>query len=173
MANASTALASPDIHMPHLALPKFRWPHLSRRARALLMLGLMISPTFLADDIGYCVQRLFMTADQIDEKQAPDSTMLSKVSLFHVACTEKDMPAAERRHWAETAAWNGWPQYPEAGPGCFKPDRNLFGIVGLKAFNVACPTAILSFADQRRWVAFTANHGWTEYHQAGDGCVDP
>jgi hypothetical protein len=23
------------------------------------------------------------------------------------------------------------------------------------------------------WVAFTANHGWTEYAQAGAGCVDP
>jgi hypothetical protein len=173
MAYASAALASADIPIPHVAMPKFRWPHLSRRTRALLMMAIMISPTFLADDIGYCVQRLFMTADQIDEKQAPDSAMLSKVNIFHVACTETNMPAAERDHWAATAAQRGWPLYPEAGPGCFKPDRNLFGILGLKSFNVACPTTVLSFADQRRWIAFTANHGWTEYPQAGDGCVDP
>ena len=28
MAYASTALASPDIRMPHVAMPKFRWPGL-------------------------------------------------------------------------------------------------------------------------------------------------
>ena len=173
MAYASMALARADIRFPHVAMPKFRWPLLSRRARAFLMMGIMISPTFLADDIGYGVQRLFLTADQIDMRQVPDDTMLAKVGIFHVACTDADMPAAERARWAETAAQHGWPRYPEAGPGCFKPDRNLLGIVGLKSFNVACPTTVLSLADQRRWVAFAANHGWTEYPQAGEGCVDP
>ena len=137
------------------------------------MMGIMISPAFLADDIGYCVQRLFMTADQIAEMQVPDNTMLANVNIFHVACTDANTPAAERKHWADVAAQQGWPRYPEAGPGCFNPDRNLFGIAGLTSFNVACPTVVLSVADRRRWVAFAANHGWTEYAQAGEGCVDP
>lgn len=173
MAYASTVSASRDVRMPHVALPKFRWPRFSPRVRALLMMGVLISPTFLADDIGYGVERLFMTADQIAEQQVNDDTMLSKVNIFHVACTDANAPAEEQKRWADTARQNGWPRYPEAGPRCFNPDRNLYGIAGLTSFNVACPTMVLSVADQRRWVAFAANHGWTEYAQAGDGCVDP
>jgi hypothetical protein len=154
-------------------MPKLRWPRLSRRDRALMMICVMISPSFLADPIGYGVKRLFLTADQIVEKQMPDETILQRVNIFHVACTEADMPAADQRHWAETAARQGWPRYPEAGPGCFKPERALFGVVGLKAFNVACPAMVFSVPDQRRWVAYTANRGWTDYPQAGAGCVDP
>jgi hypothetical protein len=172
MAYASAITASPDIRMPSVAMPNLRWPRLSPRARALLMIAIMISPTFLADDIGYGVKRLFMTADQIAEKQAPDS-MLTRVRIFQVACPATDTPAAERERWAANAAQQGWPQYPQAGPGCFNPNRNLLGVVGLKVFGVACPKAILSVADQRRWVAFAANHDWTAYPQAGEGCVDP
>ena len=173
MTYAGTASARPDIRMPPLAMPRFRRPHLSRRARALLMMGIMISPTFLADDIGYGVQRLFMTADQIAARQVPDGTMPTEVYGFHVACADTDMPAAQQQRWAEFAGQHGWPRYPQAGPGCFKPNRALYGVVALKAFNVACPTTVLSVADQRRWVAYAANHGWTEYAQAGVGCVDP
>jgi hypothetical protein len=53
------------------------------------------------------------------------------------------------------------------------PDRNLHGIIGLKAFSVACPVVALSAADQRRWVAFTEGRDWAPYPQAGEGCVDP
>ncbi len=173
MAYASMALAGADVRFPQVRMPKFRWPRLSPRARAFLMMGIMVSPAFLADEIGYCVQRLFLTADQIAVKQVPDQTMLARVSIFHVACTDREIPAAEQARWAEFAVQHGWPRYPEAGPGCFKPDRNLYGIVGLKAFNVACPAMLLSMADQRRWVAFAANHEWTAYPQAGEGCVDP
>jgi hypothetical protein len=173
MAYASTASASPDIRMPPMAMPKFRWPRLSPRARALLMIGVMISPAFLADDMGYAVQRLFLTADQIAARQAPDDTMPTQVYVFHVACIDTDVPAVQQERWAEFAANHGWPRYSQAGAGCFKPHRALYGIVGLKAFNVACPTMLLSVADQRRWVAYAANHGWTEYAQAGVGCVDP
>jgi hypothetical protein len=187
MAHAGAITASPDIRMPSVAMPSvtmpsvkmpsvtmpnLRWLRLSPRARALLMMAIMISPTFLADDIGHCVKRLFMTADQIAEKQAPDS-MLTRVRIFQVACPATDTPAAEQQRWAADAAQHGWPQYPQAGPGCFNPNRNLLGVVGLKVFGVACPKAILSVADQRRWVAFTANHDWTAYPQAGEGCVDP
>jgi hypothetical protein len=173
MAYASMALADANVRFPHVRMPNFRWPRLSRRARALLMMGIMISPAFLADDIGYCVQRLFLTADQIAVRQVPDRTMLSRVNIFHVACIDENVPAAEREHLAGFAAQQGWPRYPEAGPGCFNPNRNMLGIVGLKSFNVACPTIVLSVADQRRWVAFAENHGWTSYPQAGEGCVDP
>jgi hypothetical protein len=83
------------------------------------------------------------------------------------------MPAADREQWAGNAAEHGWPLYPEAGTGCFKPGRNLLGIVGLKVFSVACPVMVLSAADQRRWVAYSANRGWSEYPPAGEGCVDP
>ena len=172
MAYASAIMASPAIRLPSVALPSLRRLYLSRRARALLMMAILCSPTFLADRIGYCVQRLFMTADQVAEQQAPDS-MLTRARIFQVACPTKDMPLAERQHWASEAALGGWPQYPQAGPGCFNPGRNLYGIAGLKVFGVACPTAILSVADQRRWVAYAANHGWTAYPQAGEGCVDP
>lgn len=173
MSYADTASVGAQIRIPRVAIPSFGWPRLSQRTRALLMIGMMISPAFLADSIGYGVQRLFMTADQIEVRQVPDSRMLSRASIFHVSCTDADMPAAERARWADTAAQRGWPRYPEAGPGCFKPDRNLYGIVGLKSFNVACPPVALSVADQRRWVAFAANYGWTDYAQAGAGCVDP
>jgi hypothetical protein len=173
MAYANAALATLDIRMPHLAMPKLRWPRMSQRARALLMMGVMVSPAFLADQIGYGVERLFMTADQIAVKQVPDNTIMEKVRIFHVACAKTDAPAAEQQNWTEMAAQRGWPRYPEAGSSCFKPDKSMRGVVGLMAFSVACPTMVLSVADHRRWVAFAANHGWTEYPQAGPGCVDP
>jgi hypothetical protein len=141
--------------------------------RALLMMGLMISPAFLSDSIGYCVERLFMTADQIAAKQVPDPTMMREVQVFRVACADSDVSADYRARWDTFAAQHGWPRYPEAGPGCFRPNRSLYGIAGLKAFSVACPNAVLSVAERRQWVAFAANHGWTDYPQAGDGCVDP
>ncbi len=172
MAYASAIIARPNVRVPSVALPKLGWPRLSQRARALLMMGIMISPTFLADDIGYGVQRLFMTADQIAEQRAPDS-MLTQANVFQVACPGSDVSAADRDRWATDAAFNGWPRYPEAGPGCFRPDRNLYGIAGLKVFGVACPKTVLSVADHRRWVAFAANHDWPPYPQAGEGCVDP
>ena len=172
MAYASTALPSPEIRIPRLARPTLRWPRLSQRGRALLMIGVMISPAFLADQMGYCVMRLFLTADQIAER-TPDESIITRVRMFPVACIDADMSAQDRAYWAASAEQHGWPSYPEAGPGCFKPDRALLGVVGLKAFNVACPTMVLSVADQRRWVAYAASHGWTDYPQAGEGCVDP
>jgi hypothetical protein len=132
----------------------------------------MISPCFLSDAIGYCVERVFYTADEIADRQAPDA-MLTNINIFHVACPGTGMPVAEQGRWAADAASNGWPPYPEAGAGCFKPDRDLRGIMGLMAFNVACPVMALSAADQRRWVAYTARHDWTAYPQAGAGCIDP
>lgn len=172
MAYAGTASTRPHL-VPQVAVPRFRWPHLSRRAHALLMIGLMISPAFLADDIGYCVQRLFMTADQIAMQQESDQRMPADIYVFHVACSDPGASTSQRERWSEFAANHAWPRYPQAGPGCFRPDRALYGVAGLKLFNVACPTMVLSVADQRRWVAFAANRGWTEYAQAGVGCVDP
>ena len=172
MAHASTFTASPDIRMPSVAMPKLRWPHLSQRIHALLMMAIMISPCFLSDTIGYWVMRIFRTADEIAEKQAPD-TILTHVRIFSVACPDTTAPAAAQHRWAVYAAQQGWPLYPEAGVGCFRPDRNLHGLIGLTAFGVACPEMILSAADQRRWVAYTAGHHWTAYPQAGAGCVDP
>jgi hypothetical protein len=172
MAYASATMATPAIRMPSVAMPNLRRLCPSQRTRALLMMAIMISPTFLSDDIGYGVQRLFKTADQIAEMQAPDS-MLARVRIFQVACPAADMSKAEQERWPAEAALNGWPQYPEAGKGCFKPERNLYGIIGLKVFGVACPQTILSVADQRRWVAYAANHDWAPYPQAGEGCVDP
>ena len=96
-----------------------------------------------------------------------------QISIFQVACPATDMPAAEQRLWAAEAAQHGWPLYPEAGTGCFKPGRNLLGVAGLKVFSVACPVMALSPTDQRRWVAYSANQGWAPYPQAGEGCVDP
>jgi hypothetical protein len=169
----ASAAANSHLHMPHIAVPKFRWPFLSQRARALLMMGVLISPAFLADDIGYCVERLFMTADQIAARQESNGAMPADIYVFHVACADTNVPSVQRERWEEFAANHGWPRYPQAGPGCFKPGRALYGVVGLKAFNVACPTMVLSVADQRRWVAYADNHGWTDYAQAGVGCVDP
>ena len=173
MAYAGTASTRPDLPVPSVAMPKFRWPRLPQRARALLMMAVLISPAFLADDIGYGVMRLFMTADQIAAQQAPSDAMPTEVYVFHVACTEADAPPAQEQRWAEFAAQHGWPRYTAAGPGCFKPNRALYGVAALKTFNVACPSAILSVADQRQWTAYAQNHGWTEYAQAGVGCVDP
>ena len=171
MAYANTVPASPDIRMPSVSLPKLRWPRLSARTRALLMMALMVSPCFLADTIGYYVQRLFYTPEQIAAKQIPDN-MLTNANIFHVACPATDTPTEQAR-WSAYAREHGWPLYPEAGPGCFNPNRNMLGIVGLKAFSVACPTAVMSAVDLRKWAAFTASRDWTAYPQAGDGCVDP
>ena len=68
------------------------------------MMGVMISPSFLADYYGYCVQRLFLTADQIAAKQVPDDMVLRQVHIFHVACADTDMPASEQGRWAAYAA---------------------------------------------------------------------
>lgn len=173
MASASMVLASPEIRVPHVALPKLRRPRLTARGRALLMMGIMVSPAFLADQIGYCVMRLFRTADQIAAMRAPDESIMTRVRVFPVACTDETAPPAEQARWAAFAAQHGWPGYPEAGAGCFRPDRALLGVAGLKAFNVACPTMVLSVSDQQQWTAYAASHGWTDYPQAGVGCVDP
>lgn len=171
MAYASPAIASPAVHWPRVAMPKLRWPWFSPRTRALLMMALMISPCFLTDTIGYWVKRMFYTQAQIVEMQSPESIM-AKISMVGVACPATDTPAEQAR-WAAYAAENGWPSYPEAGPGCFKPNRNLHGMMGLTVFSVACPKMLLSALDQRRWLTLAADHGWTAYPQAGDGCVDP
>jgi len=172
MAHASTLIANPAIPMPSMTIPKLRWPLLSPRGRALLMMGIMISPCFLSDAIGYCVQRFYYTADEIADRQAPDR-ILANIRILQVACPATDMPAAEQRLWATEVAQHGWALYPEAGTGCFKPGRNLLGVAGLKVFSVACPVMAFSATDQRRWVAYSANHGWAPYPQAGEGCVDP
>jgi hypothetical protein len=172
MAHASTAIASPVFRLPHMAWSDFRRFRLSGRTRALLMMGVLISPCFLSDAIGYCVQRLFLTADQIAARDGPDA-MLSQISKFDVACPGKGMPDAEQGRWAAYAAQQGWPFYSQAGPGCFKPDRNLRGMIALKVFSVACPTTVLSALDERRWIAYAADHGWDAYPQAGTDCVDP
>jgi hypothetical protein len=173
MIYASEVFPSPGIRLPHIAIPKPSWPRLSPRARALLMMGLMISPVFLSDAIGYCIRRLSYTADQIAEARPHDDAMLSRVDIFHVACGDTTTPAAEQGRWAAYAAQNGWPMYPQAGETCFRPDRILLGVVGLKTFNVACPTLVLSVADRRRWMEYAADHGWDAYPQAGADCVDP
>src|SRR5690242_20573 len=101
MSYASTASPHPVVQTTRMAMPKFRWPHVSQRTRALLMMGIMVSPAFLADEIGYGVQRLFMTADQIAARQPSDDRMPIDVFVAHVACTEADAPAAQQEHWAE------------------------------------------------------------------------
>jgi hypothetical protein len=136
------------------------------------MMAIMTSPCFLTDAIGYSVKRFFYTADEITERQA-GNTMVAGISIFHVACPDTATQPATAVHWADYAKQHGWPVYPEAGAGCFRPDRALHGVVGLTAFNVACPAMALSAIDQRRWVAYAASHNWTDYPQAGAGCVDP
>ena len=59
MAYASAVAASQGMRMPSEAMPKVRRPRLSQRTRAVLMMGIMVSPCFLSDGIGYCVQRFF------------------------------------------------------------------------------------------------------------------
>jgi hypothetical protein len=173
MAFAHQILARPEFHLPHLTLPKPRWPRPGPRTRAFLMMGLMISPAFVSDYIGYGVERLFYTAAQIAEMRAPDDPMLKHMTVFQVACADPSAPVAEQRSWSAVAAERGWPVYPEAGNGCFRPDRALLGVVGLKTFNVACPTLLLTVADRQRWMQFAADHGWGPYPQAGTDCVDP
>jgi hypothetical protein len=173
MAYADQILPSPVIRLPQITLPKLRWPRLSPGARAVLMMGLMISPAFISDYIGYGVKRLFYTSGQIAEMRVPDERMLTHMAVFHVACADPAASPADRQSWADLAARNGWPRYPQAGEACFRPDRVLLGVVGLKTFNVACPTALLSVADRQRWTAYATGHGWGPYPQAGADCVDP
>ena len=111
-----------------------------------------------------------MTADQIAEA-APDS-MLTRVRIFQVACPATDTPAAEQER--------GLPALPSmAGRNIPRPDRVLQSRSEstrrrrAEGIRRRLPKAILSVADQRRWFAFTANHDWTAYPQAGEGCVDP
>jgi hypothetical protein len=173
MSYSSHVLTSPTIRLPHVTLPKLRWPRLSPGARAILMMGLMISPAFISDYIGYGIQRLFYTAGQIAEMRPPDDSILSKVTIFPVACADPAAPAAQQRSWVEAATKVGWPTYRQAGETCFRPDRVLLGVAGLKTFNVACPTMLLSAADRQHWLQLAAYHGWGPYPQAGTDCVDP
>ena len=105
-------------------------------------------------------------------RRAPDP-ILAQINIFHVACPDPGAPTADQGRWAAYASQNGWPLYPEAGTGCFKPDKDLRGVMGLVVFNVACPAIVLSAIDQRRWIAYAADHKWDAYPQAGVGCVDP
>ena len=173
MSYTSQILAGPNIHLPRFALPKPRWSRLSSRGRAALMLGLMISPAFLSDYIGYGVKRLSYTAAQIAEMRPPGDTILAHIEIFSVACTDPASPGPEQRWWIAHAAQQGWPMYPEAGETCFRPDRSLLGVVGLKTFNVACPTIVLTVADRREWMHYSSDRGWDAYPQAGADCVDP
>jgi hypothetical protein len=178
MAYASQISPSPQLRLPPMAMPKLTWPRLSSpllsgRARALLMMGLMISPAFLSDYIGYGVKRLSYTNAQIVQMRAADDTMLSRVEMFPVACADPAAPAAEQRPWTSIAARNGWPMYPQAGETCFRPNRTLLGVAGLKTFAVACPTLALSVADREQWMHYASDRGWTAYPQAGTDCVDP
>jgi hypothetical protein len=169
MTYASQVLPHPEIRLPHVTLPKVKWPRMPPGVRALLMMGLLISPAFLSDAIGYGVMRLFHTSGQIAGMRPADASMLARVNIFHVACGD----TSERRKWTEYATGNGWPMYPEAGETCFRPDKVLLGVVGLKTFNVACPTLVLTVADRRRWLDYAAAHGWDAYPQAGADCIDP
>jgi hypothetical protein len=173
MSYSSQSLTSPTIRLPHFAMPKPRWPRLGARGHAVLMLALMISPAFLSDYIGYGVKRLSYTAAQIAEMRAPGDTILAHIEIFPVACTDPASPGPEQRWWTAHAAQQGWPMYPQAGDTCFRPDRSLLGVVGLKTFNVACPTIVLTVADRREWTSYAADHGWDAYPQAGADCVDP
>ena len=172
MASAGTAIASPGISIPQVRLPKLRWPDWAPRFRTVLFVSLAISPCFLCDTIGYWVQRCFYTPEQMANRASPE-TLMSQIRIFDVACPSPDAMQADTNYWASSAAQQGWPSYPQAGEGCFNPDRNLRGVVGLKVFSVACPQALLSALDQRRWVAYAADHHWGPYPQAGAGCVDP
>lgn len=169
MTYASQVLAAPAIRLPHLAMPRLRRLRLSPGVRALLMMAILISPAFISDYIGYAVQRLFYTSGQIAAMRPDDDPILAKVRIFHVACGDP----AEGGRWADYAARNGWPMYPEGGNTCFRPDKILLGVAGLKTFNVACPTLALTVADRRRWTDFAARHDWGPYPQAGTDCVDP
>ena len=150
------SLTSPTIRLPHVTLPKLRWPRLSPGARAILMMGLMISPAFVSDYIGYGVERLFYTPGQIAEMRAPDDAMLTHVE--HFSCCLCRSGSIRRRisdNGPISPTRNGWPRYPQAGETCFRPDRVLLGVVGLKTFNVACPTMVLSVADRQRWMTIS------------------
>jgi hypothetical protein len=173
MTYASEVFASHSIHLPRLTMPKPRWPRWSPGVRAVLMMGLMISPAFLTDYVGYCIKRLSYTAGQIAEMRPPDDALLTRVTIFHVACADTTAPPAEQRWWTAFAAQRGWPMYPQAGATCFRPDQGLLGIVGLTSFNVACPAMALSVADRQRWLRYAADHKWAAYPQAGADCVDP
>jgi hypothetical protein len=172
MAYASAVTKSPIIRVPSVAMPKLQWPRLSLQGRALLMMAIMASPCFLCDAIGYCIERLSYTAEEIADRPARDS-ILAQVAIFQVACPTADSSATEQQLWAAEASKNGWPLYSEAGVGCFKSGRNLLGVVGLRVFSVACPVVALAPHDERRWIAYSANRGWSDYPQAGVGCVDP
>jgi hypothetical protein len=186
MTNASQVLPYPAIRLPHFAMPKpqwpnrwphgwpLGWPHVSPRTRAIVMMGLLISPMFLCDTIGYGIERIFYSSAQIAEMRQPDDTaMLRNVEIFPVACADPSTSAADQKWWTDFAAQKGWPLYPQAGEKCFRPERSLLGIVGLKTFNVACPKMLLTVADRGRWMHFAAAHGWDPYPQAGEDCVDP
>ena len=82
--------------MPSVAMPKVRWPRLSQRTRALLMMGIMVSPCFLSDGIGYCVQSVFYTSDEIAERRAPPP-ILTNINIFHVACPIRSCQRRSRR----------------------------------------------------------------------------
>jgi hypothetical protein len=170
MAYASTAVRNPKIRIPHIAMPKWQWP--SPRTRALLMIALMFSPAVLSDSIGYCVQRIFYTSQQIDQRQSPVG-FLAKIRMFDVACPAPNAPAQETQSWGRYAAGQGWPLYLQAGVGCFRPNRNLRGVAPLKVFTVACPNAPLTASEHHHWLVYVADHKWTPYTQAGVGCVDP
>ena len=72
------------------------------------MMAIMISPCFLSDAIGYCVERFFYTADEIADRRAPDA-ILANIRIFHVACPDTNASAAEQGRWAAYATQHGWP----------------------------------------------------------------
>ena len=135
--------------------------------------GRLISPTFLADPFGYCVQRLFYTADQIAAKQVPDNTVLQQVHIFHVACADTDMPAVgagalgglRRAAWLATVS-TGWADLRQSGPGLAR--RRWVEVVQcrLPRDGSQCGgSAAMGGLCREPWL--------DRYPQAGDGCVDP
>ena len=94
-------------------------------------------------------ERLFMTADQI-RRSKRRRTRCRPISTFFMSPAPRPMrPRRNRsggRNLQRTTAGHDIPR-PVL---MFQAEHALYGVVGLKAFNVACPTALLSVADQRR-----------------------
>ena len=166
MAYAAQILTNPVL--PHITLPKLRWPRLSPGARAILMMGLMISPAFVSDYIGYGVSGCFTRPGRSPKCGSPDDRDACRtLELFHVACAIRQHPRRISGNGLISRPGTVGPVIPQAVATCFQAGPGIARRRRTEDLQCRLSHAVLSVADRRRWMDIAAGHGWGHTRRPG------
>ena len=164
MAYASAAHGTPSVRIPHMAMPKLRWPRLSREPRVADD-GRHDQPDVPCRPLSATASRAASRLTRSPRSRCP-TTRLWQVNIFHVACADTDMPAAEEgggrpspRNVAGTVS--------QAGPN--ESTGPELVVVGLKDVQRRLPCDGSQVADHGRSVAYAAEPWLDHYRRPATG----